>query len=297
MSAEFIAKALGGKRVGTSWLAFCPAHEDRLTPSLALRDGDGGRVLVHCHAGCDQKAVIAALRARDLWGVNGSASSSWQRRPRPNGAGPDPDAALRRSALAIWQAALPAQGSLVETYLASRGISLPSPESLRFSPALKHPSGTIWPAMIALVTNGVDGTPLAIHRTFLAPNGSGKAPVKPAKMMLGKCRGDAVRLGEPSVPLLIAEGIETALSGMQMNGCSVWAALSTSGLRSLDLPEDLADIIILADGDDAGEAAALDCGRRWKQEGRRVRIARPPRGMDFNDMLLGRAPRTGEDAR
>jgi DNA primase len=71
-----------------------------------------------------------------------------------------------------------------------------------------------------------------------------------------------------------------------------WAALSTSGLRALDLPSDVRDVIVLADGDDAGEAAARDCAWRWKREGRRVRIARPPQGMDFNDLL--RVPRIEE---
>ena len=58
------------------------------------------------------------------------------------------------------------------------------------------------------------------------------------------------------------------------------------GLRGLHLPKDVREVIVLADGDDAGEAAAQDCAWRWKWEGRRVRIARPPRGRDFNDMLL-----------
>jgi DNA primase len=56
------------------------------------------------------------------------------------------------------------------------------------------------------------------------------------------------------------------------------------------------DVIILADGDEAGEAAARDCALRWKCQSRRVRIARPPQGMDFNDMLLGGAPRIEEAA-
>jgi DNA primase len=56
------------------------------------------------------------------------------------------------------------------------------------------------------------------------------------------------------------------------------------------------DVIVLADGDDAGEAAAQDCAWRWKREGRRVRIARPPDGLDFNDMLMGRAPHIEEGA-
>jgi DNA primase len=95
---------------------------------------------------------------------------------------------------------------------------------------------------------------------------------------------------------MVGEGIETCLAAMQASSHPVWAALSTSGLRSLDLPANVPDVIVLADGDDAGEAAARDCAWRWKREGRRVRIARPPQGMDFNDMLLGRAPRIEEGA-
>ena len=72
--------------------------------------------------------------------------------------------------------------------------------------------------MVALVTHGADGTPLAIHRTFLARDGSGKAPVDPPKMMLGPCRGGAVRLGEPGDVLMVGEGIETCLAAMQATG-------------------------------------------------------------------------------
>jgi putative DNA primase/helicase len=88
---------------------------------------------------------------------------------------------------------------------------------------------------------------------------------------------------------MIGEGIETSLAAMLATGHPSWAALSTSGLRALDLPDEVRDVIVLADGDDAGEAAAQDCSWRWKREGRRVRIARPPHGLDFNDMLMGRA--------
>ena len=115
-------------------------------------------------------------------------------------------------------------------------------------------------------------------------------------MMLGPCRGGAVRLAEPGDVLMVGEGIETCLAAMQATGHPAWAALSTSGLRALDLPDDVRDVIVLADGDEPGEAAARDCAWRWKREGRRVRIARPPQGMDFNDMLLGRAPRIEEGA-
>lgn len=148
--------------------------------------------------------------------------------------------------------------------------------------------------MVGLVTHGTDGTPVAIHRTFLAIGGNGKAPVDPQKMMLGPCRGGAVRLAARGEVLMVGEGIETCLAAMQATGNATWAALSTSGLQNLDLPEDVREVIVLADGDDPGEAAARDCAWRWKREGRRVRIARPPQGLDFNDMLVDRPPRIEE---
>jgi hypothetical protein len=89
---------------------------------------------------------------------------------------------------------------------------------------------------------------------------------------------------------MVGEGIETSLAAMQARSLPAWAALSTSGLMTLDLPPDVRDVIVLADGDAAGDAAARGAALRWKREGRRVRIARPPHGLDFNDMLLGRAP-------
>ena len=150
--------------------------------------------------------------------------------------------------------------------------------------------------MVALVTGGSDDAPIGIHRTFLARDGSGKAPVTPNKMMLGPCSGGAVRLASARDVLMVGEGIETVLSAMQATGHPAWAALSTSGLRNLDLPRGVRDVIVLADGDDPGEAAAQECARRWRREGRHVRIARPPRQMDFNDLLVRGAPGDGGHA-
>jgi hypothetical protein len=257
-------------------------HDGR---SLVLRDGDGGQLLVTCWGGCDRLDVLAELRRRRLLGGRADYAPRIISPPTCHD-----DASRTSLALKIWRNTEPAAGALVEIYLRSRGVDLPTPDALRYHSGLKHPSGGIWPAMVALVTNGVDRTPLAIHRTFLNRDGNGKAPVDPQKMMLGPCHGGVVRLGEPKDLLLIGEGIETCVAVMQASGHAAWAALSTSGLRALDLPRHLRDIVVLADGDDAGEAAAQDCARRWKREGRRVRIARPPQGMDFNDMLPGRGP-------
>jgi hypothetical protein len=286
IDAGTIAKALGGHKAGSGWMACCPAHDDS-TPSLSLRDGNDGKVLVRCHAGCDQDTVISLLRVSGLWPSNGiqrlklTSHPALSDRTEPG----HEDGKRSESALKLWQSARSAAGTLTEIYLQSRGLHLVTKSVLRFHPNLKHSSGETWPAMIALVTHGSRNLPVAVHRTYLARDGRGKAPVDPQKMMLGPCRGGAVRLGEPHDVLMVGEGIETCIAVMQQTGQPAWAALSTSGLRTLELPIGVSDIIVLADGDDPGEAAALDCALRWKREGRRVRIARPPRGMDFNDLI------------
>jgi putative DNA primase/helicase len=296
MTAEAIAKALGARKTGGNWMAQCPTHHDR-TPSLSIRDSVDSKVLVYCHAGCDQLDVIAALKEQGLWTDQGPRSLSQMARRMPAKREQDQDDARRtEAAVAIWESAERAEATLVEVYTASRGIHLAAPGALRFHPGLKHPSGGIWPVMVALVTRGSDGKPMAIHRTYLARDGIGKAPVAPQKMMLGPCRGGAVHLAKPGEVLMVGEGIETCLAAMQATCQPVWAALSTSGLRGLNLPNDMRDVIVLADGDEAGEVAARDCTLRWQREGRRVRIARPPQGMDFNDMLMGCAPRIEEVA-
>ena len=290
MNAETIARALGGRRSGSNWMAPCPAHEDR-EPSLSIRDVDDGKVLVHCHAGCDQTLVIGELRSRGLWDEpSDKHPPRTSQRPSQGPRAPSTQDCLDRTAAALrlWRSAVPSPGTLAETYLRTRGIGITIPPSIRFHPRLKHPTGGDWPGLVALVTRGPDGQPLAIHRTFLSRDGAGKATVSPQKMMLGPCRGGAVRLSSAHQILMVGEGIETCLAAMQATGSPAWAALSTSGLRTLELPTEIREVIVLADGDEAGEAAALDAARRWNSEGRAVRIARPPSGMDFNDVLLGR---------
>ena len=42
------------------YLARCPAHDDR-SPSLSIRDGDDGRVLIHCFAGCETEDILTSI--------------------------------------------------------------------------------------------------------------------------------------------------------------------------------------------------------------------------------------------
>src|SRR5271156_3756835 len=226
MMAENLARALGARRIGSTWMARCPAHNDR-KPSLSISAGPDGKVLVHCHAGCDQHDVVAALRRRDLWEPTGRIAGRYARRHQDR-VPDEPDANAKKrteAALAIWQATQPVDGTLVVNYMCSRGLDLAALPALRFHPGLKHPSGGIRPAMVALVTHGESGAPIAIHRTFLARDGDGKAPVGPKKMMLGPCRGGAVRLADPGEMLMVGEGIETGLAAMAATGRPAWAAL------------------------------------------------------------------------
>jgi DNA primase len=57
MTAETIAKALGSRKAGSGWTAKCPAHDDR-TPSLSISNAADGKLLVPCHAGCNQKQGV-----------------------------------------------------------------------------------------------------------------------------------------------------------------------------------------------------------------------------------------------
>jgi hypothetical protein len=182
VTAEVIARALGGCKSGGGWTARCPAH-DGCKPSLSIRETDNGKVLGRCHAGCDQQQVIAAPRLGGLW----TKDSPRFARSAPHVAANDrwtcDDA--KRIKLAP-QSVASASGTLVESYLVSRSASPPAPDAPLPSRAEADIS-----AMIALVTRGFDDTPLAIHRTCLTRDGNGKASVDLQKMMFGPCRADS----------------------------------------------------------------------------------------------------------
>jgi putative DNA primase/helicase len=285
-TAAEIAAVLEGRREGHQWRCRCPIHGGR---SLLVRDGDEGRILVFCHGGCEARDVLTELRRS---GLLGGPSENYQLPPMRRNDCPD-EAARTARALAVWREARPADGTIVETYLANRGLALPPPQYLRFHPRCPHPSGANLPAMIGLVEH-IDYGPTAIHRTFISADGSGKAAVEPDKASLGPGAGGAVRLARVRADrwLLVAEGIETTLSVMRACALPGWAALSAGGIKSLVLPPSANMVVICADNDanGVGQRAANAAAERFLAEGRRVRIALPPlSGLDFNDLLRGSA--------
>jgi putative DNA primase/helicase len=256
----------------------CPACGYRNAFSVTHRDG---RTLFKCHVGCSQEAVLAAVRVSGDWKANQT------REPKRKGDRSTADS--RKAAIDIWRRAAPGAGTPVDLYLRLRALRLkPWPSDLRFIAKLTHkPTGNTYPAMIAAVRD-VEGTIIGVHRTYLAVDARGKAPVTPAKMSLGPIGGGAVRFAPVGPHLLIGEGIESTLSAMLSSGVPGWAGLSAGGIRGMALPPvpNAATVTIVADRDPVGIAAAEDAAARWTLEGRVVRVAVPPNGYDdWNDCL------------
>jgi hypothetical protein len=179
---------------------------------------------------------------------------------------------------------------VAETYLRNRGITIELPPSLRYHARMKHTdTGLMLPCMVGAV-QGPDRQIIGLHRTYLRADGMGKAGVSNPRKMLGTVRGGAVRLAKPDFEVAIAEGIETALSYMQITGTPTWAALSSSGLMAVEVPDDLMLVTIVVDADPAGEQAAQVAGDRFSQQGLKVQLVRPTRGNDLNDILQEGAP-------
>ena len=55
-----LSRLQGVRKDGKGWKALCPAHNDR-EPSLKVDEGEGGKVLVKCFAGCRTEDIVAAI--------------------------------------------------------------------------------------------------------------------------------------------------------------------------------------------------------------------------------------------
>jgi putative DNA primase/helicase len=147
------------------------------------------------------------------------------------------------------------------------------------------------PAMFAAVTNP-GGKHVATHRTFLAPDGQGKANLDPPRKVTGKYgRGPTIRL-MPTAPLMgIAEGIETALAAARLFRIPVWSVLCANGIESFEPPPECQHLIVFADHDQHGvgqRAAETLCAKL--QFPTEIKMPDQP-GTDWNDVLLSEISR------
>ena len=191
------------------------------------------------------------------------------------------EAARAKRAAWLWSCALPAKGTPVETYLQNgRGLASYLPNTLRYLPA----RGRYPHAMIAafgpceetepgriVSPNVVD----AVHLTRLSPDGSARE----SKIMVGPIRSLPIVIAPPNdgLGLVIAEGIEDALSLHQATGLGAWAAGSAGHMAKLaaSVPSYLECVTIAEDDNGAGHKAAcqLEVGLISRGiEARRVRL-------------------------
>lgn len=285
-SGEEVAKLLGGESHGRHVQAPCPVCQPerrRDQRALSLKDRPGGGLLVFCHkSGCGFEDIMAASGL----GADRRHRPGRQSFAQPEARRAPPSRNASRSAETLWKASRPIRGTIAETYLReARAITCALPPTLRFHPHAWHrPTGGHLPALVARV----DGTSsFAVHRTFLKPDGTGKAAPPGEKAMLGPCAGGAVQLSSGR-RIVVAEGVETALSllcGLIDEPGSVLAALSASGMRRLCLPKAPGALLIACDGDPAGRRGAAILAERAFSLGWSVTIADPGDGRDFNDVL------------
>ncbi len=226
----------------------------------------------------------------------------------------------RRSAMASFlNAEKDWRGSVLETYLRqARGIDTPAlarlPGSLRLVPSARHigydgrkTSG--WPMMIAAIYH-FDAGFVAVHRTWLARDGMGKAPVKPQKKIWpAGWGGGVIRLtkGKPVLspeqaaqrkiagPVIIAEGIETGLSlACKAPDMRVWAAATLGNMEKIpDHPcvsgwmlahDHLKDSLTRKQRQSHLDKLAR-IKRHFQATGKPVTEIWPEKGADFNDQL------------
>jgi putative DNA primase/helicase len=246
------------------------------------RDGSGSFFCRHCGSG---DGVMLVMRfkglsfreaARLIESVVGGCSTQSSSPVANQSSSP-------KDPLRYWLEAVSILGTRGADYYASREINLTPVEaqSLGYIPALWHwLSQSKFPCVVALVARA-DGTPVTVHQTFLAYDGSGKAPVEKPKLFPAGVSplGCGVWFGvaDHARELIVAEGLESTLSAMRLfNAEAGVAALSTEGMRALILPLAALRVRIFADHDELGQglAAAVDAARVWRGEGRAVVVSR-----------------------
>ena len=206
----------------------------------------------------------------------------------------------RRELMKIWEVATPNHPRLKE-YLEYRGLEIDIPDTLRLHPLLEYwIDGKSYGKLPCMVTQILrDDEVVGIHRTFLSPDGPGKAPV-PKPKLSKKCNdsmtGGCIRLFEveEDKPLVLCEGIETGLAIHNCLGWPVWPCVSRTLLEKVQMPDSVKSVIIGADKDRSGDGQASAETLAWRlvDEGREVKISLPPMkipegssGVDWLDCL------------
>ncbi len=193
----------------------------------------------------------------------------------------------RPRAIEILRETQPVAGTLAETYLLARAINPPWPDAIRFHPRLWCVEvGQHLPAMVCAISPlDAPDRPHAVQRIWLAADGR-KANLRAPKKTLGALAGGGVVLAPFHSRLIVAEGVETALSVDEVWGTSAVATLGTANMEAVQIPVSVSDVLIAFDCDTngAGEKAARNLATRLHAEGRAVTLIPPPASFsDWNE--------------
>jgi hypothetical protein len=143
-----------------------------------------------------------------------------------------PDHDTVAAARKLYRFSRPIPGTPAETYLRGRAIT-----AKLYRPSLRFPGDggkrQSWPALLGIVT-GLDGSLTGLLRTWLARDGSDKAPLPDPRRAMGQLLGNAVRFGKPKDVMEAGEGIETVLSLLSLfPGLPMTAGLSAAHLAAI----------------------------------------------------------------
>jgi putative DNA primase/helicase len=208
-------------------------------------------------------------------------------KPKPVAADNDPERWRRP-----WRQASPITGTLAEVYLKGRGLDFPDPAGsvLRFAPRhlRKDPTGELEhsPALLALLRDVKGGEPCGIVNVYLQADGRDRIRDGKGKTSWGQVRGAAVMLDPfdaPTMGVIIAEGVETAISLHMAELHPVWATAGAGNMSAFPVLAGIEAVTIAADRGEPGQKAAAACAARWRDAGREAFIITPPDAGDWAD--------------
>lgn len=188
--------------------------------------------------------------------------------------------------MALWRSCSTLEGVAVD-YLKSRRCYIPPLDGdLRWHPSIKHPSGYVGAALVALISDTLTGKPLSLHRTWITAHG--KANLETPRLPLAghSIRGGCIRLWPDEYVthgLAVGEGVETCLSLAHAYE-PVWATIDAGHLAKFPVIPGIEVLLIARDNDPAGIDASKACAARWVEAGREVRITNQTEN-DINDVV------------
>jgi hypothetical protein len=301
-----VARALGGDAYSSYALVPGPGHSGR-----------DRSLLIEIDPSAPEGFTVHTFSVRDDWKQcrdyvreRLGLSSSWRRYPEawtrrrllPTAApierrhldeGDDRAAKNGALALRLWHEAGDPRGTIVEARLRRHrcGIEIDAAVAgrvIRYHSHLWHAeTRQHLPGMLALYRRIDDDAPVAIHRTFIGPDGR-----KIDRKMLGPVTGAVIKLDadeDVTFGLFLGEGVETSLAARQMGLSPAWATGSAGAIAAFPVLPGVDALTVLGEIDrhDTNLRGAHAVERRWRAADREVFYTISQFGKDMNDALAG----------